>query len=308
MTGFVRGTQNDVLNALGRRFIDPLYRDQATQQATWAAMCEIQDGGWLVKVQDIVFEVVEEPTTVEQDVYGCDKGRACTDVADELRPRLEELIKARLADSSRADDRRFHWFWRLDQNVFDLRDVRMFVMETLGSHVVADAAVTLVGNAKTYSRHYEIDMHVTLLPDRMRIRVDDDGPQFRLDDDHVKPAPLEPGENGAPRGGLAIIDEQALSWDVIGSPEHGWSVWADFARSSEETEHLAANFRTVRAGEIPARAYVYRGDDQLAWVPVVTVETSGDRVHPNALDGYPLPSFGVNDEVPIFASDAVMSP
>lgn len=297
MSVLLRGSQRDVLNGLFRFFADELHHDDVEFLAkVRAAVQEIRGGAWLVNVDGFVFEVVDPPMTIEQDVYGCLKGRACTNVPKELRPGLDALLESRSAAGHGTDDRHFHWFRRIDGRFFDPAEVRSFVTETLGSVLVADAAVVLADNAAKHSPYSQIDLHVTLLPDRMRVRVDNDGSRKP---DHPAPGLLPPGPDGTRPGGLAFIEERAQRWGVVGDPS--WSVWADFARRVGDASYLALSYRTVLAGEILPGSYVYREAEHLAWVPIGAVKTSGGRVHLESLDGYSMPSFAVDDLVPVFA-------
>jgi hypothetical protein len=276
--------------------MDEEYRDDlAFQTDARAAIDEINDGAWLVNIRGRVFEVVEAPMTVEQDVYGCYKGRACLDVAAELRPGFDTMIEARTALGLGADDRHFHWYTPLDSRFEGRADARRFVLETLGSAVVADAAEILVENAATNAAGQDVAVHVTLLPDRMRLRVDDDGGAGR--EDRPFPALSEPSSKG-----IASIAERAKHWGMTGG-RWGWSVWAEFARSQGDADQLATAYRLVEASKITPGAYVYRGGDHQAWVPVAFVRASGGKVYPGSLDDYPMPSFADTEMVPIFVGE-----
>jgi hypothetical protein len=155
--------------------------------------------------------------------------------------------------------------------------------------------VILADNAAKHSPYTQIDLHVTLLPDLIRVRADNDGSRKA---DRPTPVLLPPGPDGEPRGGLAFVAEHAQRWGVVG--DLSWSVWADFARKAGDASYLATNHRTGPAEQIPPGAYVYREDDHLAWVPVGAVRVSGSRVHLESQDGYGMPNFSVGDLVPVF--------
>src|ERR1051326_4520383 len=95
------GTDDEILAALwclayGEPFaayIDDVY----------AALRHILDGGREAEVAGERFVVVDPDWSVEQDVFGCEKGRACANVLDEQRQRFEALIVARLARKDGAE-------------------------------------------------------------------------------------------------------------------------------------------------------------------------------------------------------------
>jgi hypothetical protein len=138
----------------------------------------------------------------------------------------------------------------------------------------------------------DVAVHVTLLPDRMRLRVDDDGGAGR--EDHPFHALWEPG--GA---GMAAVTERAQHWGMTGG-RWGWSVWAEFASTHGDADKLATTYRVVEASKIPPGTYVYRGGDHQAWVPVAFVRVLGGKAYPGSCDDYPMPSFADTETVPIF--------
>lgn len=237
-------------------------------------------------------------------MYGCLEGRSCPDVPSTLRPKFDAMIDARIAAGHGTDLRCFHWFWRIDRQIWSPSQVREFVSETLGSPLVADAAEIVVNRIGAASLHDRLDVHVTLLPDRMRLRVDDDYGLGRTGDAATV---LESVDADGQPGGLAFLKERALGWGVVGDGD-GCSFWADFARAPGDTADLAQNYRMVPAARIPAGAYVYRADDHLAWVPVSRVRVVGGKAYLNALDGYKLPVFSADEQVAVFAPAEAVTP
>ena len=59
------------------------------------AIRHIQEGNRAVQVAGEQFVVTDPEWSVEQDFFGCEKGRGCTDVTDEQRVRFAVLIAAR---------------------------------------------------------------------------------------------------------------------------------------------------------------------------------------------------------------------
>jgi hypothetical protein len=300
-----RGSQEAVLKRLYGYFTDPDFCfDQGMLGGIQRAISEVRGGAWLAVAGSWFFEVIDPPMSVEQNVYGCAEGRSCTNVPAGMRPGLDAMIMARSAEGRGADDRHFHWYWTLDRLIYRPDDVRMFVMDTLGSSVVADAARVLY-RAITEATSYpdNTDVHVTLLPDRMRLRVDTEGGRGWAGD----PAKLPevPGPDGVPVKVGEFLTDRASCWGVIGA--RPYSVWADFPRIPGDVARLAVNRVTVPAAKIPPGAYVYREKDHLAWVPVAEVVVAGHAVRLVALDEGELPIFAANELVPIFAPYGVAS-
>jgi hypothetical protein len=208
------------------------------------------------------------------------------------------MITTRVAEGRVTDKRHFHWYWSLNHAVFGPDDVRAFVAETLGSPVVADTAHALYA-ALTRATSFpdNTDVHVTLFPDRMRLRIDNEGGQQWAGD--LAKLPDVPGPCGESVNVAELLAERASLWGVVG--EGGYSVWADFPRTPGDAASLASNYARVRAHKIPPGAYVYREDDHLAWVRVVEVSVAEGLVYLTAHDGHPLPMLPANKLVPIFA-------
>lgn len=297
MSVFFRGSANQVVDGLFKFFHNDLFRDDAQHLAgARAAIAAVREGAWLVNVGAFVFEVVEPPMTVEQDVYGCAKGRACTTVPAQLRPELDAMIKARTADDRGTDGRHFHWVWRVEPPVFPLATVQPFVMDTLGCPTIATVAETVV-RAISATSPYETDLHLTLLPDRIRLRVDDEFGLDRTGDPLL--VRLSDGGN-EPISLAAYLDEKSQRWGVVGD-DRACSVWADFPRESGDAKHLASSYCMVPAAEIPSGAFMYReGSNHLAWVMVTGVLVEGGLVQPLALDTLPLPSLKPTEPTQVF--------
>jgi hypothetical protein len=301
---FFRGSERAVLEALQRhRSWDGLEWDAEHQTVVNLGVQAIVEGAWLVNLQGgFRFEVFEEPLTVEQDAYGCRLGRACSDVDESLRPDIEAMIASRVVAGQGSDCRYFHWYRRLNSAEYYPQRVRSFVMNTLGSALVADAAVVLANNAATYSPGQIFDVHLTLMPDRLRLRVDDDGRSARAG--HMAPVVRGRGPDGDVRGGLAFIDMHASKWGFLGQDCGGWSVWAEFARTEGDAAQLARNYRLLSAREVRPGAYFYRGGDHMAWVEARAVRVVGDTVILDAADGYSGLTLGASEELAVFVSDA----
>jgi hypothetical protein len=89
------GTDDEILAALWQlAYASPpgSYND-----AVYAAIRHIQEGGRAVQVPGERFVVAEPEWSIEQFVFGCEKGRECTDVTEEQQQQFKALIAARLA-------------------------------------------------------------------------------------------------------------------------------------------------------------------------------------------------------------------
>jgi hypothetical protein len=60
------------------------------------AIEHIQGGDRGVQVAGEQFVVKDPEWNIEQDVFGCEQGRDCTDITDEQRARFDALIVARM--------------------------------------------------------------------------------------------------------------------------------------------------------------------------------------------------------------------
>jgi hypothetical protein len=297
VSSFVRGELPDVLTAMHDLLTNDLFRgDVEFSNEVAAAIAEIDGGAWLVNMSGHVFEVVEPVMTVEQDVYGCHKGRACTDVPENLRGRFDRLIEARTAAGRGTDDRHHHWFYRLERGEVLGQSAHDLVFATLGSVTVADAAAFLAEAVCASSPHEALDLHVTLLPDRIRLRVDDDYGLGRTG----QASAVFGGPGSSTRlSAQEYLDRRALRSGVVGG-KYTCSLWADFARRRGDAVYLAQNHGVIPAMRIPAGAFVYRAEHHMAWVPIAESTVVGDRVRLQAADGYPLPSLAASDQVAVF--------
>jgi hypothetical protein len=96
-----RGTDGEILGALWTlAYAEPF---AAYIDDVYAALLHILEGGREAEAAGERFVVVEPEWTVEQDVYGCEQGRACVNVLEEQRQRFEALIAARLARNGGAE-------------------------------------------------------------------------------------------------------------------------------------------------------------------------------------------------------------
>lgn len=294
----MRGSKAEVLESLRSFFSDPLFIGDGEHLGKVAvAMGDIRSGGWLANVNGFVFEVVDPAWTVEQDVYGCPEGRGCTDVPAELRPGLEAMVRARLAAGVGGDVRRFHWFYRLGRRGALGEDLSTRVLRTVGSPEIADAAVILVSGVAELSAFDRVDVHATLLPDRIRLRIDDDYGFGRTGEPAVVFAAF-----GLERHDVVwdLVTNRAQRWGVVGDKQ-ACSLWVDFPRTAGDAALLARNHRSVQADQITPGTFVYRDGRHRAWVEVAEVELwrSGVRVH--LVDGLEAVRFASQDQVPAFA-------
>jgi hypothetical protein len=93
----IQGTDDEIISALWDLFLYGRHAPlEYVVESIHEALIEIQEGNRAVTCWGQRYEVVEAPWTVEQDVYGCAHGRACTSVTDQEREVLEAMIGARL--------------------------------------------------------------------------------------------------------------------------------------------------------------------------------------------------------------------
>ena len=88
------GTEDEILAEL--RGLCYSTRRGVDTKAVLDAIEHIQGGDLCVQVAGEQFVVVEPEWSIEQDVFGCEKGRGCTDVTPAQRERLEALLVERL--------------------------------------------------------------------------------------------------------------------------------------------------------------------------------------------------------------------
>lgn len=299
---FFRGSEAAVRRALKRhRAWDDRERDAYHQAVVNSGLRVLAEGAWLINLDEgFRFEVVPPVWDVVQDVYGCAHGRDCRDIDDALRPALEAMVTARTALGLGVDERSFHWYRRLASADYVPDQVRSFALVTMGSERVADVAVRLADNAAAYSSGQAFDVHLTMTPTLLRVRVDDEG--GGVENGHDAPVPRQREVTGRRRGGLAFIEEHVATWGAVGQDFGGWSVWADFARSVGDREALAQNHWSLPAASVLAGSYVYRGGHHKSWVEVGSVQVDGTSVRLRSADGlgdFVLPA---DQHVAVFAA------
>lgn len=84
------GTEDEILTALWSLCYDTLRGVNSADVLD--AIQHIQEGNRCVRVAGELFEVIEPKWSVEQDVFGCAKGRNCTDVTSAQREQFETMI------------------------------------------------------------------------------------------------------------------------------------------------------------------------------------------------------------------------
>jgi len=96
-----KGSDDEILGALWTlAYAEPF---AAYIDDVYAALRHILEGGREAEAAGERFVVVEPEWTVEQDVFGCEKGRECCAVTEEQRQQCEALIAARLARKDSAE-------------------------------------------------------------------------------------------------------------------------------------------------------------------------------------------------------------
>ena len=94
----VQGTEDEIISALWDLFLYGRYAPlEYDAESIHEAIIEIQAGTRAINCWGQRFEVAEPTWTVEQDVYGCIHGRACTSVTEQERETIEEMIRTRIA-------------------------------------------------------------------------------------------------------------------------------------------------------------------------------------------------------------------
>ena len=281
MTSFFRGDEDAVrtalweLHAQGDHFVGAGH-----ERDVLAGLDALDEGEWLIKVPGgWTFEIVETPQSVEQDVYGCAKGRSCGKATAEQREKFDAIIESRLAQGE-AEPAGWqpHWVQRLDRRTYGSWRVREFVTETMGVELIADIAVMLADNAAQHTHTDNIDVHLTRFPDRIRVRVDDAGDRGKTPGPHVLPRDLD----GKQRGSLAFVAQKAIRWSLCGS-DAGWSVWADLAYRSGGRK--IQGVEQVKGRTIPIGFYVYWAE-QLCWVKVKDRYTGFKGITVVELEGF----------------------
>jgi len=87
-----KGTEGEILTSLWNM----CFADMDSIAVT-TAVRRIRQGYDVVELCGERYEVVDPDWTVEQDVYGCEHGRACQDVTPAEREVFEAMIAVRLA-------------------------------------------------------------------------------------------------------------------------------------------------------------------------------------------------------------------
>lgn len=86
-----RGTEAEIISAIEQR------RSRLNPLAVAIAQRHIREGHRTIDLAGERYEIRDAEWSVEQDVYGCEEGRDCSDVSPAERERFEAIIATRLA-------------------------------------------------------------------------------------------------------------------------------------------------------------------------------------------------------------------